>query len=797
MVDRKFQILVVEDDDLDRLIIKKALKSSNINHDLHFAEDHESGKIATADKEYDCIFLDYNLPGGTGLELLKAIRLSGNLSPIIIVTSQGDEKIAVDAMKNGANDYIPKALLTGDGIAQSVRYMVNMKEKERRQKELESQLIATQHQLNAVVANAPIILFALNLQGVITLFEGKGLIELNINKDNYINQPLKNFSDKIPIHTEYFMKAITGDPVTIVEQWENKFFEIFYNSIRDTEGRITGVIGVAADVTAHKRIQEELQVAKQIAEETAKIKENFLANMSHEIRTPMNGIVGLTRILLSSTLNEEQKGYLSSIKICSDNLMVIINDILDFSKIEAGKMTFEQVPFSINESIKHSIDLFQNKADEKSIQLVSDLDKNLPSALVGDPTRLMQIINNLVSNAIKFTEKGEVRVLARVSELRDKKARITFEVKDSGIGIPEKSIDTIFESFTQASSDTTRKFGGTGLGLTIVKKLVELQGGQINIRSKIDVGTSFIFHLDYEVGEQIQRVVLVEDNSEDISHLSILIAEDNKINQLVVRKVFAGWKVQVEFADNGQIAVDKASQKSYDLILMDIQMPVMDGLIAAKTIRDTLPEPFRNVPIMAMTAHATASEKQKCFDHGMNDHINKPFEPLELKKKIIALTKSVKSTFKEFEVNQTTLTTKEVKINKPNPVSVADKQEMIENFLSEPKINLTYLKQIADGNESFVIEMIEMFLNKTPEAIQEMNRHYTSRNWEEFKKIAHRIKPSFGYMGMPEIQKSLSWLENLEEKELLEIKVEKSLMEITARTNQAYSQLNVELNNLK
>ncbi|MFZ7144011.1 MAG: response regulator, partial [Bacteroidota bacterium] len=734
---------------------------------------------------------------------------SGNQSSIIIVTSQGDEKIAVEAMKTGANDYIPKDLLTGEGIAQSVRYMVNLKEQATRQRELELQLSTTQNQLKAVVANSPIILFALNKNSEFTLFEGKGLEELKIDKEKFINQPLANFSKEIPIQQEYFHQALEGKEVKIVAEWGKKYFEIFYTSIRDNDNAIIGVIGIAADVTAHKRIQEQLENARQLAEETAKIKENFLANMSHEIRTPMNGIIGLTRILLNTNLNEEQSGYLNSIKMCSDNLMVIIDDILDFSKIEAGKMTFENVPFNLNQSVRHAIELFQAKADEKGIQLVSEVDPKLPAAISGDPTRLSQIINNLISNAIKFTEKGEVRIIARAGQKINDKVTVQFEVRDSGIGIPEKSISTIFDSFTQASSETTRKFGGTGLGLTIVKKLIELQNGEIQVKSKPGTGTTFSFHIDYPILESVRKVEVQKESDASISHLRILIAEDNKINQLVVRKIFSDWQATIDFADNGEEAVKLAKNGHYDLILMDIQMPVMEGLTASKTIRTTLPEPFCSVPIMAMTAHATASEKQKCKDHGMNDHINKPFDPLDLKKKIIALTQSENSSLKQVQNTHFEPKTAGVKLSTQsnknsdtgasigNSSPVTPSKESINHFLNAPKINLSYLKQIAEGNESFVIEMIEMFLNKTPEAITEMYGHFKNKNWDEFRKVAHRIKPSFGYMGMSEIQNALTKVEMMNEKELREPAVDELLIEIESRTSQAYAQLRTELTTLK
>ncbi|HQV99485.1 MAG TPA: response regulator, partial [Bacteroidia bacterium] len=329
------------------------------------------------------------------------------------------------------------------------------------------------------------------------------------------------------------------------------------------------------------------------------------------------------------------------------------------------------------------------------------------------------------------------------------------------------------------------------------------------VKSNPGVGTCFSFSLEFSVKEVIKKAENTKIVDHDISQLRILIAEDNKINQLVVRKIFSDWKTTISFADNGEQAVQLAKSEHFDLILMDIQMPIMDGLTASKTIRTTLPEPFCSVPIMAMTAHATASEKQKCVDHGMNDHINKPFDPMDLKKKIIVLTQTANSTLKKVQSTHSESKATELKPNHTSNTAqfsnasigqsapATPNNEAVNHFLNAPKINLNYLKQIAEGNEAFIIEMIEMFLNKTPQAISEMNDHFKNKNWEEFKKIAHRIKPSFGYMGMSEIQNALSKVELMNDKELKAPEVDELLMEIASRTSLAYAQLRTELTSLK
>ncbi len=802
MLQHPLQILYIEDDDLDRMIMKRALNSSGLPVELRFAENIDAGREATQGVEYDCIFLDYNLPGGTGLELLKVIRASGNNSPIIIVTSQGDEKIAVEAMKNGANDYIPKSFLSADGLSQSLRFVLRFRDQERERIRLQEELNAAQQQLQAVASNSPIILFAFDQNQQLALLEGRSQTLFGIAPEAVLHHGLIEVQSKLPMNAEDVTAAMHGKEVTTVVSFNDRYFEIYYAPVRDASQHITGVMGIAADITTHKAAEDQLLQAKQMAEETSRMKEQFLANMSHEIRTPMNGIIGLTRILLETSLTEEQERYLQSIKTCSNNLLVIINDILDFSKIEAGKMNFEQVPFRMTDMVAHTIELFQTKADEKSIRLVQEIDPQVPAALIGDPTRLSQILNNLVSNAIKFTDKGDVTVRLGLRSKRDQDVTIDFEVRDSGIGIPEKSLDSIFESFTQASSDTTRKFGGTGLGLTIVKKLIELQGGAITVRSKVGQGTTFAFHISFPIATEdaFRPVEMIQEDKLDISHLRILIAEDNPVNQLIVKKLFKDWKTEVHFADNGKQAIEHLQQSTFDLVLMDIQMPEMDGNTAAHYIRTELPEPFRSIPIMAMTAHATQTERDKSFQVGMNEYISKPFDPSELRKKILAITQDRKTPLNQ--AAESTATTTNVMLPESSTNGNVTKSPaspgQVQAILSEHKINLTYLKSIADGNDGFIIEMIEMFLNKTPEALEKMEACFREKNWEELRQIAHRIKPSFGYVGLATTQQMLAEIEKLSEDPSGDPSRVGTLMgEVQQISRSAFSQLEQELGSMR
>jgi len=383
-----------------------------------------------------------------------------------------------------------------------------------------------------------------------------------------------------------------------------------------------------------KSSNTELTITRDQLIETEKFRQQFLANMSHEIRTPMNAIVGLTNLLLKSHLNEQQKKYLNVVSKSGANLLVIINDILDLAKIEAGKMELEEASFDLHTALNNVHTILNLKADEKGIKLLLEIDESVPRFVLGDETRLTQVIMNLTGNAIKFTEKGKVIIDVKPTNENYYK----FSVKDSGIGIPADRVDKIFESFGQASADTTRKFGGTGLGLTISRQLVELHGGELKVASVFGEGSDFYFNIKLSRGEEpSNEVAELELQPEDISNLKILLVEDNEFNQMVavdtLQDLFPG--ITIDVAESGASALEKLQEMEYSFVFMDIQMPDMDGYETTRQIREQLSGEMKKVRICAMTANVTKEEIQQCYDSGMDDYMMKPYTPEQLKEKVI------------------------------------------------------------------------------------------------------------------------------------------------------------------
>jgi signal transduction histidine kinase/DNA-binding response OmpR family regulator len=467
-----------------------------------------------------------------------------------------------------------------------------------------------------------------------------------------------------------------------------------------------------------EKISEELTAAKHSAEESALIKEQFLANMSHEIRTPVNSVIGFTNLLQKTTLTNDQQQFVTLIQSASENLLSIINDILDISKIEAGMLRIEKNPFSLRGLCNSIGTMFHHRATEKNLAFSLHIHENIPDTLTGDAIRLTQILVNLISNAIKFTHEGGVSITISPVSQTDHSIQLLFSVKDSGIGIAPDKLDTIFERFEQGEADITRNYGGTGLGLTIVKNLIELQGGQIGVTSEPGKGTEFYFKIVYElltnhVHQPIKDVREPELSVDVFRNIKILVAEDNYMNQLLIKYTFGNWKVQYELAENGRQVLDWLQRSTFDLLLLDIQMPVMNGYITAQNIRRELKS---NIPIIAMTAHAMAGEREKCLSNGMNDYISKPIHERELhtliKKHMNKHTDSVESL-------------------------TADLQY----------VNFDFLYDLVMGNNEFLQNVIRQFLKQFPGEMDMLKEAIEQKDLKQISALAHHIQSTVSVLG--------------------------------------------------
>ncbi|MBC8173002.1 MAG: response regulator [Chitinophagales bacterium] len=502
------------------------------------------------------------------------------------------------------------------------------------------------------------------------------------------------------------------------------------SSIRKSrDGVVIAYQGIIRDITFRKRA-EILQREKELSDKANKFKAEFLANMSHEIRTPMNAIVGMVHLLHQTPLTEKQKNYLHAIDTSSENLLQIINDVLDFSKIEAGKLELEEKYFALREIVSDLVNTIRFKADEKGLKFVVQIDENIPLQIAGDPLRLNQILLNLVSNAIKFTAQGEIKVFIKLIDLHAERARIFFSVKDTGIGIAQDKLTSIFESFTQANTDTTRIYGGTGLGLSIVKKLIDMLNGAIMVKSKINEGSEFLFELDFKVSKDRQKIIKKEKEEEvfiEIGACRILLVEDHPINQMVTAETLMNrWKqLHIDVAENGKIALEKLRENDYDIVLMDVLMPEMDGHTATRIIRSVLEPPKSQIPILAFTAYATTGEAEKCLQSGMDDYISKPVDPQALEQKIIQLLKR-KNYFEKNNIITGKTNHQPAHIN----------------------IDLNYFNTITEEDNELKIKMIRIMLDETPDEMVKLQKYLIEENWDNLRAIAHKMKSSMQFLGL-------------------------------------------------
>lgn len=522
------------------------------------------------------------------------------------------------------------------------------------------------------------------------------------------------------------------------------------------DGELEKFIAIRFDITSRKKAEIELQQAKENAERTAKFKTDFLANMSHEIRTPISGIIGMNNFLMESGLTEQQKDYAENIRLSSETLLVVINDILDLSKIEAGKLDLEQHAFKLNEIIDQVLFMIRGKAEEKNLKLEYSLSSELPDIIFADSTRLKQILINLINNAIKFTERGSVFISVSASVLNQTDVKIKFNVRDSGIGIPEEKLGQIFDSFSQAESSTSRKYGGTGLGLSICQKLVELMGGKIWVESDYGVGSSFYFTIEAKVGNKRDLKEKTEDavlsnvtNLAEAYRYNILVAEDNLINQKIVLTLLDGLGYQADLAEDGYIAVEKATEQNYDLIFMDIQMPNLDGIEALKKIRKIYEQRKKPQPwVIALTANVFKEDKEKYFKEGFDDFLPKPLAREMIYSAIVGMTNgksSLKAEFSQANLSQTKL----------NPLRIVNDGKIIDQ---------SRIDSLLEMDPSVFIEVVDSFLEELPEKLSDIERAISEKNTKQIERVCHNLKGAAANIGAVDLMDKCQQLETKSEK---------------------------------
>ncbi|QOI98198.1 MAG: response regulator [Flammeovirgaceae bacterium] len=497
-----------------------------------------------------------------------------------------------------------------------------------------------------------------------------------------------------------------------------------FNSINlKMKGGPAGLILDCRDITQRKKDAEELVRLQ-------KAKEQFLANISHEIRTPINGIAGMAGLLSSNPSAEERETYLNAIRHSAENLKVIINDLLDLAAIESGKLKFERIPFNVNDLITSLISTFTYQAREKKLELKSNVDEKANRILLGDPVRLNQILINLISNAIKFTHAGSIIVTCLVERELKNKCWLRISVKDTGVGIPNDKLQTIFESFSQADETVTRRYGGTGLGLAIARQLVEQQKGSITVESTEHKGSVFTIIIPYPIGNvtRFKSRPTAAPTKALQKGIRVLLVEDNDINRLYAQSILKGWQCKTHAAENGLVAIEKLKSNTYDVVLMDIQMPVMDGYESTRAIRLMAP-PAGKIPIVALTANATKADVDKCMAAGMNTYLPKPFTPDDLYQKLFIELKILPSGLPAIQSNTT------------------------------PLYDLSYLKKVSGNSEPFIKEMIQTFLQTAPQLLNQLVHSRDTRDWQGVSKMVHQIKPSLTLLGIHSLKESAANLE--------------------------------------
>jgi len=636
-------ILIVDDKEENIIALEALIERSDIRL-LSTTSPNEGLKIAW-ENQIAIALVDVQMPEMDGFEfasMLKANPRTKDILIIFVTAISKESKYAVKGFTAGAVDYLYKPLdpyITAAKVDSFIQLSRGQMEIKKKNEELENYALVVKNSADIICTVDAQTLRILSINPAVEKIleyrpdevTGKSIMSLSVLEDqpsfksnlNSLlteNKSLASFECRF----ETFDKRQTW--VECRASYRNKI--IFLN---------------ISDISPQKSYTEQLIKSKELAEYGKKVKETFLANMSHELRTPINGILGITALLKNTPLDSQQKNMIELLGTSSQSLLGVVNDVLDISKIEAGKFSIVRKPDNIHTIIRSVYDLLKFKTDEKDIELLLDIAPNVPQTIMVDSLRINQIMMNLLSNAIKFTDRGHVKLTISVAQKHHDKVKLKFSVEDTGIGISTDKLNRIFDSFEQAEDDTSTKYGGTGLGLTIVKKLVELKGGELTVSSQIGKGSTFNFTNWFTLAAEKPEAKPVEKVSAKqlppLTDLKILIVEDNVVNQYLLSKIMKDWDVAIDVVDNGKKALDILREKDFDIILMDTHMPEMNGYETAKAIRMDFEEPKRSTPIISLSAASFDHEKQEAITSGMNDVLPKPFQSKDLYQKIQNLLK--------------------------------------------------------------------------------------------------------------------------------------------------------------
>jgi PAS domain S-box-containing protein len=645
-------------------------------------------------------------------------------------------------------------------------------------KKAEHTIIQNEKFLRQVIDDLPYLIFVKDSQGKY-IFVNKAMVMLsNISQENIIGKSdfdlfgqksvAENcqLSDRKVIDTK---QEISEEEVFINNEGQKFWFYTIKKPLISENGD-TYILGITINITERKKALEEVLIAKGISEESIKAKENFISIMSHEIRTPINAVVGITNLLLRETARPEQNELLRGLKVSSENLLKIVNNILDLSKIEAGKLILENLDFCVKDVVQSVKETYVYNAAEKNISINIYIEPNVPLFVKGDSLRLQQILMNLISNAVKFTEEGKVDIRVKSLDTNANKTHLIFSISDTGMGIPQESLSAIFESFTQADPGISKKYGGTGLGLTIAKKLIELQKGSITVKSKLNHGSEFIFDLEFEKSNVTSRIPEKETGKIRFDGIKVLIVEDQVMNKMIMVRLLENANMAIKVAANGREAICFMENEEFDLILMDLQMPEIDGYQASLHIRNKLKN--KKIPIIALTAFADSDIEDKIKAAGINDYVTKPFDPSFLLKKI------------------------EDNLGLNNKANYIPEQKSATVMEPTKIIDLTYLQEASGNNKNFLKEMIGIFLTQTPDLIASLHKTSKAEDWVEFRKIMHKLKPTITMMGIHKLEPEVVNIDNAVKKGIEIEKLPAMLERFENLCNQAYLELKAELKSL-